>query len=69
MDFSKAMNLPKDGFDGQANIKVDNSGNKWVYCPWCRKKHFPVNEGAVIQGFQFQCKNSNCKKIFVVYVE
>lgn len=66
MDFSKAMNPPEDGFDGQADIKIDGTGKKWVYCPWCHKKHFPVNEGAKIQGLQYQCRNSNCKKTFVV---
>lgn len=66
MDFSKAMNPPEDGFDGQADIKVDGTGKKWVYCPWCHKKHFPVNSGAKIYSLEYQCRNSKCKKIFVV---
>lgn len=66
MDFSKVMNPPEDGFDGQADIKVDRNGLKWVYCPWCHKKHFPVNNGAKIYSLEYQCRNSKCKKIFVV---
>lgn len=68
MDFSKAMNPPEAGFDGQADIKVDGTGRKWVYCPWCHKKHFPVNDGTVIQGLEYQCRNSKCKKIFMVEI-
>ena len=67
--FSRVMNPPEDGFDGQAEIVTNPHGQKWVYCPWCHKKHFPVNKGAKIQNFQYQCKNSNCKQIFVVNVE
>lgn len=66
MDFSKYMPPPEDGFDGQADIKVDRNGLKWVYCPWCHKKHFPVNSGAKIYSLEYQCRNSKCKKIFVV---
>lgn len=66
--FEKIMNPPKDGFDGQADIKVDGTGTKWVYCPWCHKKHFPINNGAVVQGLEYQCRNSNCKKLFIVKV-
>lgn len=64
--FSRVMNLPEDGFDGQAEIRIDSNGINWVYCPWCNKKHFPINEGARIQGLHYQCRNSNCKKIFIV---
>lgn len=66
MDFQKSMNPPEYGFDGQADIKVDSFGIKWVYCPWCHKKHFPVNYGAAIKGLQYQCRNSNCRKNFIV---
>ena len=66
--FSRCMNLPQDGFDGQADIKVEGTGKNWVYCPWCHKKHFPVNDGAKIHGLQYQCRNSKCKKMFIVNV-
>lgn len=66
LDFSKSMNPPEDGFDGQADIRTNAQGRKWVYCPWCHKKHFPLNDGAKIQNFQYQCRNSNCKKIFII---
>lgn len=64
--FSRVMNPPEDGFDGQADIKTDSKGQKWVYCPYCHKKHFPLNDGAKVNGLRYQCRNSNCKKIFVV---
>ena len=66
--FSQVMNPPEDGFDGQADIRIDEDGKRWVYCPWCDKKHFPVNDGARIQGFQFQCRNSKCKRIFIISI-
>lgn len=67
--FSRAMNPPKEGFNRQADIRTNDYGQKWVYCPWCDKKHFPVNKGAKIQNFQYQCRNSKCKEIFNVNVE
>ncbi len=67
--FSQAMNPPEDGFDGQADIRIDVDGKKWVYCPWCDKKHFPLNQQAVIKDFHYQCRNSKCKRIFIVNTE
>lgn len=64
--FSRVMNPPEDGFDGQTEFKIDSTGRKWVYCPWCHKKHFPVNDGAKIQNLNYQCRNSNCKKYFQI---
>lgn len=66
VNFSKSMNLPGDGFDGQADIITNAQGEKWVYCPFCHKKHFPINEGASIRDWHFQCRNSNCKEIFII---
>lgn len=67
--FSRLMNPPEDGFDGQADIRTNAQGQKWVYCPWCDKKHFPLNQEAVIKGFHYQCRNSKCKRIFIVNTE
>lgn len=67
--FSHVMNPPEDGFDGQADIRTNAQGQKWVYCPWCDKKHFPLNEEAIIKDFRYQCRNSKCKKIFIVNTE
>lgn len=64
--FEKVMNPPEEGFDGQADIKIDSRGQKWVYCPYCHKKHFPLNDGAKIEELRYQCRNSNCKKIFII---
>lgn len=67
--FSRVMNPPEDGFDGQADIRTNAQGQKWVYCPWCDKKHFPLNQEAVIKDFYYQCRNSKCKRIFIVNTE
>lgn len=67
--FSRIMNSPEDGFNGQADIRTNAQGQKWVYCPWCDKKHFPLNQEAVIKDFHYQCRNSKCKRIFIVNTE
>lgn len=64
MDFSKAMNPPKDGFDGQADIKAG-----WVICPYCQKKQFKVNPDTRIKKMPYKCKNSKCRKDIIVNVE
>lgn len=61
MDFSKAMNPPEDGFDGQADIKTG-----WVICPYCLKKQFKVNPDTKIEKMPYKCKNSKCRKEFIV---
>lgn len=66
--FSRVMNPPEDGFDGQADIRTNPQGQKWVYCPWCHKKHFPINDKAKIQGLRYQCRNSNCRQIFIISI-
>lgn len=63
---SCVMNLQDNGFDGQADIRTDGMGQKWVYCPWCHKKHFPINGGAIIIGLQYRCRNNHCKKEFII---
>jgi hypothetical protein len=67
--FSLVMNPPEDGFDGQADIRTNAQGQKWAYCPWCNKKHFPLNQKAKIKDFNYQCRNSKCKRIFIVNTE
>lgn len=61
MDFSKAMNPPEDGFDGQADIK-----DGWIICPYCQKKQFKVNSDTRIEKMSYKCKNSRCRKEFIV---
>lgn len=63
MDFSKAMNLPEGGFDGRADIKAG-----WVICPYCLKKQFKVNPDTRIEKMPHKCKNSKCRKQFVVNI-
>lgn len=69
MDFSKAMNPPEDGFDGQAEIKIFPDGKSWVVCPYCRKKQFPVNSGARIKNFQYLCRANTCKREMIVNIQ
>ncbi|ENZ12466.1 cysteine-rich KTR domain-containing protein [Enterocloster clostridioformis] len=64
MDFSKAMNPPEDGFDGQADIK-----DGWIICPYCQKKQFKVNSDTRIEKMPYKCKNSRCRKEIIVNVE
>lgn len=63
MDFSKAMNPPEDGFDGQADIKAG-----WVICPYCQKKQFKVNSDTRIEKMPYKCKNSKCRMEFIVNI-
>ena len=64
MDFSEAMNLPEDGFDGRADVKAG-----WVVCPYCQKKQFKVNPDTKIEKMPYKCKNSKCRKEIIVNVE
>ena len=63
MDFSKAMNLPEEGFDGQADIIAG-----WVICPYCLKKQFKVNSDTRIERMPYKCKNSKCRRELIVNV-
>lgn len=60
------MNKP-DTSGYQAVIKSDGV-YKWVTCPFCGKRQFPVTPGAVIQGQLFKCKGSSCKRTFEVNI-
>ena len=33
----------------------------WVICPFCYKKQFKVEEGAVIKNLRYRCKMSTAK--------
>jgi hypothetical protein len=61
--FSHVMNPPKNGFDGQADIKMG-----WVICPYCMKKQFKVHPDTRIKKMPYKCKNSKCQKNFIVNV-
>lgn len=58
------MNPPQEP-DTQAYVDWYRS-ERWVFCPYCGKRQFPITPNAVIRGQQFQCKGSNCKKHFEV---
>ena len=58
------MNKP-DSSEYQAEF-IDLGGRKWIQCPFCKKKQFPLTSGAVIIGQMFICKGSKCKKEYEV---
>lgn len=66
MDFSKAMNPPEGGFDGRADIKTFPDGGRWAVCPWCGKKALKILPETMIRKLEYQCRGSNCKKIFSI---
>lgn len=61
------MNLPdSSGY----TAKIEEVGlAKWITCPFCGKRQFPITVGAVIKGQHFICKNSKCKKTYLVDTE
>lgn len=65
--FSRVMNPPEDGFDGQADIKVFPDG-KWVVCPYCTKKQFKINPNTKVEKMPYICKNNKCKREFIINV-
>ena len=52
----------------EALIKLDEKGNPWVACPYCEKRVFPISNSTKIQNLTFKCKNSDCKKVFLVNI-
>ena len=47
--------------------KIEQKGLfEWVTCPFCGKHQFPITTGAIIKGQHFICKNSKCKKTYLV---
>lgn len=41
---------------------------RWVICPYCKKKQFPVEENTRIKNLYWTCKGTNCKKGFKILV-
>lgn len=68
MDFSKAMNLPENGFDGRVDIKFFPDGSRWAVCPWCNKKAVKILPETKIHKMPHKCRNSKCGKEFIVNV-
>lgn len=64
--FARAMNLPQDGFDGQAEIKTFPDGSRWIVCPGCGKKAVKILLETRIHMMPYKCRNSKCNKEFVV---
>lgn len=66
MDFSENMLLCKNGFDRQAEIKIFPDESQWAVCPWCGKKAIMISTEAKIYKLQYKCRNSRCKKCFMI---
>ena len=64
--FSRCMNPPESGFEGQADIKTFPDGTTWIVCPWCMKKQFKIGSDTKIEKLRYNCKNSKCKREFLV---
>lgn len=65
--FYQCMNRPVK--TNNAYIQYDNkTGKNWIHCPFCGKKHFPIEDDTVINNLKQKCKGSNCKKEFIVNV-
>lgn len=64
---SEVMNPPFPG-DYQASI-IDYGVQKWVACPFCGKRQFPLTPGAIILGQMFRCKASTCKQEYEVNID
>ena len=52
----------------EAFIALDDNGNPWVACPYCQKRVFPVTKSTKIENLSFKCKNSYCRKTFLINV-
>ncbi|WP_243109969.1 hypothetical protein [Clostridium sp. E02] len=68
LNFSKLMNLPEDGFDGQAEIRVLPDESRWAACPYCGKKAVKILLETRIHMMPYKCKNSKCQRDFIVNV-
>ena len=66
--FARAMNLPQDGFDGQAEVKTFPDGTRWIVCPWCGKRALKIQSDTKIESLMIKCRGSNCKKEFWVNI-
>lgn len=66
--FRHCMNLPEDGFDGIASVKIFPDNSSWAVCPWCGKKAVKILPETRILKMPYKCKNSKCRKKFIVHV-
>lgn len=68
-EFGKYINLPEDGWDGVADVKIFPDLSEWVVCPFCGKKAIKILPDTKIHKMPYKCKGSKCKKEFLVNVE
>ena len=60
------LNAPEEP-DGKAYVSW-RDGERWLMCPYCNKKQFPLTPITQIKHLWFKCKNSKCKKEFLIDV-
>lgn len=66
--FRHCMNPPEDEFDGIAAVKIFPDSSRWAVCPWCGKKAVKILPETRILKMPYKCKNSKCRKEFIVHV-
>lgn len=64
--FSRAMNPPEEGFDGQAEIKVFPDGSRWAICPYCQKKTIKILPETSVYMLPYKCRNNKCRSEFFI---
>lgn len=42
---------------------------RYMCCPYCGKRNFPVNHGARVFNLVYKCRGSNCKREFLVNIK
>lgn len=48
------------------SIEETNVEIEWICCPYCGKNQFPIGNETKIENLIWKCKNSKCKKDFVI---
>lgn len=67
----EALNRCANNVDNDVHIAIveeEKDEKLWIHCPYCRKKQFPLSDGAHIIKQQFICKGSGCKKTYIVNI-
>lgn len=46
---------------------LQDQKEKWIVCPECAKRQFPITQGTRIRDLVWKCKN--CKKHFKINID
>ena len=52
----------------EAEIRVID-GKKWVCCPQCGKKAFPIEDQTEIKNFTYLCKEKRCRLTYQINIK